>query len=101
MAMLGMFLVRGFVFGCSSHGNSPTQAPLGGSGCEFVRNLHLTDPPMFGNDVLELRNRLLRLGHDPGNPENDRYDAELASVVRRWQGQAGLIPDGVVGPATT
>lgn len=69
-----------------------------GIGCEPERVLRATRPPVTGNDVLELRSRLRNLGYESGDPKDDRYDAGLAAVVARWQQDAGLIPDGVVGP---
>lgn len=99
LILWALLLVSHALGGQAQGAGSPDPA-FAGSGCELERNLTVTNPPMFGNDVLELRNRLRRLGYDGGNPENDRYDEALARVVRRWQTEAGLFADGIVGPAT-
>ncbi|AID99931.1 peptidase C1 [Klebsiella variicola] len=56
-----------------------------------------------GPEVVELRKRLAKtLGADakmfalPSN--SDTFDATLASAVRHWQSNIGIIADGVVGP---
>lgn len=74
--------------------------PAEGTGCEVERLLHVTDPPLSGNDVLELRHRLNNLGYDAQPLDDDRYDGSLAATVRRLQADEGMTADGVVGPAT-
>jgi peptidoglycan hydrolase-like protein with peptidoglycan-binding domain len=56
-----------------------------------------------GPEVVQLRKRLAKtLGADakmfalPSN--SDTFDATLASAVRHWQSNIGIIADGVVGP---
>ncbi|MDF1607367.1 L,D-transpeptidase family protein [Hoeflea sp. YIM 152468] len=49
-----------------------------------------------GSDALKADNALLFASY-AGKPE---YDSELVSLVKGFQKEAGLTPDGVVGPAT-
>ncbi|HEY8418695.1 MAG TPA: peptidoglycan-binding protein [Limnochordales bacterium] len=68
--------------------------------CDDSPVLRLTQPPMEGHAVWELKWRLRQLGFDSGDPEDETYDAAVAQAVRRFQASRGLVPDGVVGPRT-
>lgn len=68
--------------------------------CADTPVLRLTQPPMASNAVWELKRRLGELGFDAGDPEDETYDARTAQAVRAFQRSRGLVPDGVVGPAT-
>src|SRR5690606_4611214 len=46
------------------------------------------------------KRRLGELGFDAGDPEDETYNARVAQAVRAFQRSRGLVPDGVVGPAT-
>ncbi|MBO8141904.1 MAG: peptidoglycan-binding protein [Firmicutes bacterium] len=80
-------------------GNALGQSPRSPV-CELAPVLRLTEPPMTGNAVWELKVRLRQLGFDPGDPDNERYDRLTAAAVRQFQESRGLVPDGVVGPRT-
>lgn len=52
-----------------------------------------------GPSVAELRQRLAAEGYQLAR-QGDRYDADLVSAVKSFQGAHGLTVDGVVGPET-
>jgi GH24 family phage-related lysozyme (muramidase) len=52
-----------------------------------------------GADVTYLQGRLATLQY-PGVPSSGAFDAATDTAVRSFQADAGLTPDGVVGPAT-
>lgn len=81
-------------------GHDGLEAPIAGFSCEAERPLRVTRPPLVGNDVLELRNRLRILGYRAGDVADDRYDADLAVTVRQLQRDKGLSVDGIVGRQT-
>ncbi|HEY8496803.1 MAG TPA: peptidoglycan-binding protein [Limnochordales bacterium] len=68
--------------------------------CEDTPVLRLTNPPVQSHAVWELKQRLGELGFDAGDPEDETYNARVAQAVRAFQRSRGLVPDGVVGPAT-
>ena len=68
--------------------------------CGDTPVLRLMNPPVESNVVWELKRRLGELGFDAGDPEDETYNARVAQAVRAFQRSRGLVPDGVVGPAT-
>src|SRR5690606_16761813 len=68
--------------------------------CRDTPVLRLMNPPVESNVVWELKRRLGELGFDAGDPEDETYNARVAQAVRAFQRSRGLVPDGVVGPAT-
>jgi Putative peptidoglycan binding domain len=70
-----------------------TPAPLG-------RTLALESPPIEGDDVRALQNRLLALGYVELGSADGIYGAQSAEAVRMFQAQNRLDADGVVGPQT-
>jgi murein L,D-transpeptidase YcbB/YkuD len=52
-----------------------------------------------GPEVTRLQQRLHQLGYSPG-PVDGIFGAQTEQAVRRFQQDRGLVPDGVVGPAT-
>ena len=66
----------------------------------FTRSLFLTDPPLQGDDVLKLQQRLLELGYTEVGAPDGVFGKMTDSAVRRFQQNNGLEADGVVGPKT-
>ena len=56
-------------------------------------------PGHSGDGVVALRDRLVRMGYMMPSPARS-YDASLEAVVRRFQSDHGLEPDGVAGDST-
>lgn len=54
---------------------------------------------LVGDDVLQLQERLLEMGYDPGRPDGV-YDQRTARAVAQFQREVGLPPDGACGPKT-
>lgn len=63
-----------------------------------LRTLHLTDPPMNGDDVRAVQKKLP--APRDGTFTDGVYDGPTALAVARFQKQAGLNVDGVVDAAT-
>lgn len=72
---------------------SPTSPP-------FVRDLYLNDPPMQGDDVLKLQQRLLELGYAEVGAPDGIFGRMTREAVRRFQERNTLAVDGYVGPKT-
>ncbi len=67
--------------------------------CESDRMLYYAYPPMTGEDVRELQSGLAQLGVYQG-PLSGSFDRRTMEAVIAFQRQAGITPDGVVGPVT-
>ncbi len=67
--------------------------------CDRVRTLGLHSPPLQGPDVLELQERLARLGFYSGSRDGV-YGSALVQAVRKMQGALGLPPTGNVDDST-
>lgn len=63
-----------------------------------IRNLHLTNPPMTGNDVTALQRALAAEGYIVNI--DGVFGPGLDGVLKSWQDENGLVADGVAGPAT-
>lgn len=100
LSLFGWFLLSVLVVKASAPDDFSGGPSVMETSCELNRALHVSAPRLAGNDVLELRSRLRALGYDTGRPDDDRYDPELAEVVRQFQADKGLISDGIVGPLT-
>ncbi len=59
----------------------------------------LATAPMTGDDVFALQERLLELGYDSGRPDGV-FGPQTELALRSFQGDFGLTPDGMCGPAT-
>ncbi len=69
-------------------------------GCaDHDRILRLADPPMTGNDVVELQGRLQSLGFYQGSLDGV-FNDPTAQALMAFQDWAGLEPDGSFGPKT-
>lgn len=66
---------------------------------EPVRSGRTLRPGDAGNDVVSLRNRLIRMGYLPRTAVAG-YDGAMQKAVQSFQIDHGLSPDGVAGPAT-
>jgi Putative peptidoglycan binding domain len=66
------------------------------------RVLRLRMPRMCGEDVLFLHHALFVAGHKDAHdePGGDRFGPNTDRLVRHFQVDRGLEPDGIVGPAT-
>lgn len=85
---------------------APPTAPTVGPPA-FSRTLAQQDPPLTGEDVSQLQERLFALGyfgdcHGEGNLAalDGSFGALTVEAVVRFQNGSGLGPDGVVGQAT-
>lgn len=56
-------------------------------------------PGDSGNDVVSVRNRLIRMGY-LDRTASAAYDSKMQSAVQRFQIEHGMTADGVVGPST-
>ncbi len=66
----------------------------------FTRDLSLTNPPMRGDDVFKLQQRLLELGYSEVGAPDGIFGKMTEAAVRRFQQNNGLEVDGYVGPKT-
>jgi N-acetylmuramoyl-L-alanine amidase len=60
---------------------------------------HGISDPFTGDDVLQLQERLLEMGYDPGRCDGV-YGQRTARAVAQFQREVGLDPDGSCGPQT-
>jgi WD40 repeat protein len=66
----------------------------------LTRTLSLADPPMRGEDVLLLQERLFELGYTEVGTPDGIFGKMTDSAVRRFQERNGLEADGYLGPKT-
>lgn len=100
--------VRRFQRACGLHANgnlSPDtwdaldnafSAPPEPAGEEYRPNLR---EGASGQSVTRLQERLAELGFSPGKTDG-RFGPDTAEAVRRFQRDAGMVPDAIIGPAT-
>jgi N-acetylmuramoyl-L-alanine amidase len=60
---------------------------------------HGVSDPFTGDDVVQLQERLLEMGYDPGRCDGI-YGRRTARAVAQFQREVGLDPDGSCGPQT-
>jgi len=60
---------------------------------------HGVSDPFTGDDVVQLQERLLEMGYDPGRCDGI-YGQRTARAVAQFQREVGLAPDGSCGPQT-
>jgi hypothetical protein len=72
----------------------PTPVPT------LARTLSLQSPRLQGDDVLLLQQRLVELGYTEVGTPDGIFGQMTQSAVVRFQTEAGLTADGVVGPMT-
>lgn len=78
----------------------PTLTPSVTPTPSLIRDLYLTNPPMQGDDVLKLQQRLLELGYAEAGTPDGIFGKQTEAAVRHFQEQNGLEVDGYVGPKT-
>ncbi|MDX9990814.1 MAG: peptidoglycan-binding domain-containing protein [Anaerolineales bacterium] len=66
----------------------------------FTRDLYLSNPPMQGDDVRMLQERLLELGYSEVGLPDGIFGKMSEAAVRRFQQNNGLEVDGYLGPKT-
>lgn len=75
--------------------------PIPYAGPTGSRTLRLRSPRMRGEDARFVKQTLYAVGHkDAWDDPGEMYGPHTEAVVRRFQDENGLEPDGVVGPAT-
>lgn len=75
------------------------QALVGASFRLGDRLLYVTRPMLYGDDIRDLQRRLNRLGFDSGY-DDGLYGPQTVAAIREFQLNAGLLEDGIAGPAT-
>lgn len=75
---------------------TPTVTPT----LALIRHLYLTDPPMEGDDVLNLQKRLYELGYTEVGARDGLFGRMTNTAVRNFQERNNLEVDGYVGPKT-
>jgi hypothetical protein len=78
----------------------PSLTPSITSTPSFARDLYLTNPPVQGDEVLKLQQRLVELGYSEVGTPDGVFGKMTEAAVRRFQEQNGLEADGYVGPKT-
>jgi hypothetical protein len=78
----------------------PTLTPSVTPTPSFARDLFLASPPVQGDDVLKLQQRLLELGYTEVGAPDGVFGKMTDTAVRRFQERNGLEVDGYVGPKT-
>ncbi|WP_300887411.1 peptidoglycan-binding protein [uncultured Clostridium sp.] len=76
--------------GGSSNGNTSS---------EYSRDLEVTSPLMYGEDVRAVQNKLNSLGFNCGTPDG-YYGNDTKNAVIKLQMAFGITADGIVGPTT-
>ncbi|HEU4324626.1 MAG TPA: peptidoglycan-binding domain-containing protein [Roseiflexaceae bacterium] len=82
---------------------APTTTPAASSpqpGGVLTRTLTLQDPPLNGEDVRSVQQRLLDLGYGLVGDTDGLYGPQTEAAVRVFQLLNGLEVDGVLGPET-
>ncbi|NJM06372.1 peptidoglycan-binding protein [Candidatus Gracilibacteria bacterium] len=65
-----------------------------------ARVLSVQEPPLSGDDVLAVQQRLLDLGYRQLGARDGFYGPQTAAAVQTFQAVHGLEADGIVGPQT-
>jgi hypothetical protein len=78
----------------------PSLTPSVTSTPSFTRDLYLTNPPMQGDDVLKLQQRLVELGYTEVGTPDGVFGKMTEAAVRRFQERNVLDIDGYVSPKT-
>lgn len=82
-------------------GQEETNAQAGGEESTGERTLKLTEPPMRGEDVRQVQEQLIDLGHAVGRYGADGiFGQSTHEAVMAFQRSVGIEVDGIVGPQT-
>ena len=79
----------------SSNGDSSN----GNTSAEYSRNLKVTSPLMYGEDIKAVQNKLNSLGFNCGTADG-YYGNDTKNAVINLQNTFGITADGIVGPTT-
>lgn len=71
----------------------------GNTNSEYSRDLEVTSPLMYGEDVRAVQNKLNSLGFNCGTPDG-YYGNYTKNAVIKLQMAFGITADGIVGPTT-
>lgn len=71
----------------------------GNTSVEYSRNLEVTSPLMYGEDVKAVQNKLNELGYNAGTADG-YYGNDTKNAVIKFQNKFAITADGIVGPTT-
>ena len=71
----------------------------GNTSAEYSRNLEVTSPLMYGEDIKAVQNKLNSLGFNCGAADG-YYGNDTKNAVIKFQIAFGITADGIVGPTT-
>ncbi len=99
MGLCGAVLVGGLALRAAVPTAGHAGTVSGPGTCDRERVLRPSLPPLAGEDVVELQERLRQLGFYPG-PVHGFYDGPTAAAVRALEGARGVRPTGIVTAGT-
>ena len=79
--------------------NSNGGSSNGNTSAEYSRNLEVTSPLMYGEDIRAVQNKLNSLGFNCGTSDG-YYGNDTKNAVINLQNTFGITADGIVGPTT-
>ena len=79
--------------------NSNGGSSNGNTSAEYSRNLEVTSPLMYGEDIRAVQNKLNSLGFNCGTADG-YYGNDTKNAVINLQNTFGITADGIVGPTT-
>ena len=71
----------------------------GNTSAEYSRNLKVTSPLMYGEDIKAVQNKLNSLGFNCGTADG-YYGNDTKNAVIKFQNKFAITADGIVGPTT-
>lgn len=79
--------------------NSNGGSSNGNTSAEYSRNLEVTSPLMYGEDIKAVKNKLNSLGYNAGTADG-YYGNDTKNAVIKFQKRFAITADGIVGPTT-